>query len=54
MDRRHAAALALLGWYLMTPPVRVEGEKRTMLVDRPFSDWTASFDTAEACAGFDP
>jgi hypothetical protein len=41
--RRHAAALALVAWYLMMPP-----NKR---VDAPLSAWTVSrsYDSAEAC-----
>ena len=52
MNFRHAAALALVGWYLMVPPVR-NGEIRNV----PLPDWGHfdSFDTAKECrdAGYD-
>jgi hypothetical protein len=43
MNPRHAAALAIVGWYLMIPP-----NKRD---DAPLSEWTVSrsYDSAEAC-----
>ena len=43
MNLRHAAALALVGWYLMVPP-----SKRN---DAPLSEWTVSlsYASAEAC-----
>lgn len=45
MTARHAAALALLGWYLMTPPAPG---------DHPLTEWnhTKSFDSASACDTF--
>jgi hypothetical protein len=44
MNRRHAAALALVGWYLMMPPE--SGDKGA-----PLSKWEIvnSFDDAENC-----
>jgi hypothetical protein len=49
MKLRHAAALALTGWYLMVPPYDLEKG----LVDdaAPLSKWTidGSFDSAEQC-----
>jgi hypothetical protein len=47
---RHAAALALAGWYLLMPPFTSEG---TSPVDRaaPYSNWLqiASYATAAEC-----
>ena len=42
MNSRHAAALALLGWYLFTPPPGAEA---------PIAEWNhvGSFDTAREC-----
>jgi len=50
MPPRHAAALALLGWYLMTPPIVSTSPFRIDL-DAPLSRWDIqeSFDTAEDC-----
>jgi hypothetical protein len=43
MKARHAAALALVGWYLMVPPNKNE--------DTPLSEWIVrrTYDSAEAC-----
>jgi hypothetical protein len=43
MKLRHAAALALVGWYLMVPPSTDEGA--------PLGHWkvAASYDSASAC-----
>ncbi len=54
MNPRHAAALALVGWYLMLPPVvPVEGPPRTIhwSEDAPLNQWkiAQSFDTAAEC-----
>jgi hypothetical protein len=51
MKPRHAAALALVGWYLMIPPInRTTGQAETFA---PLSSglWTMveAYDTAEAC-----
>jgi hypothetical protein len=48
MNSHHAAALALVGWYLILPPY-VKGEG--VHISAPFSEWeiVASFDTAEEC-----
>ena len=48
MKGRDAAALALVGWYLMYPPVTSGGKS---LAIAPLSDWRsrASFDTAQDC-----
>jgi hypothetical protein len=44
MKLRHATALALVGWYLMTPPPDN--------LKAPISAWeiSASYDTAEQCS----
>ena len=59
MKPRHAAALVLVGWYLMMPPlVRVPPDPRDPSRDSavPDSDaplgkwfWSGSFDSADAC-----
>jgi hypothetical protein len=43
----HAAALALVGWYLMVPPV----DKDNVLLNAPISQWVEDsvYDTADAC-----
>ncbi len=50
---RHAAALALTGWYLMVPPMPYDHQTHEMDVDlsTPVSEWTllGSFDTANDC-----
>ena len=55
MNLRHAAALALLGWYLMIPPVVSDGHGGYIaLIDSPLSKWAAnrSFDHADECDSF--
>ena len=48
MRPRHAAALALAGWYLMVPPISHKGE---FLDNAPLSEWTLldSTDSAADC-----
>ncbi|MGC2441973.1 hypothetical protein [Candidatus Binatus sp.] len=48
MNLRHAAALALVGWYLMMPPVTPDGRVQK---SAPLSTWeiTSSYDTADDC-----
>src|SRR3979490_3004768 len=48
MKPRHAAALVLVGWYLMTPPVRPDG---SVNVAAPLSKWKTSntYDAADEC-----
>ena len=48
MKLRHAAALALVGWYLMAPSLGRDGMP---LTGSPLGDWSIveSFDTAESC-----
>jgi hypothetical protein len=43
MKPRHAAALALVGWYLMAPPNKND--------DTPLSEWKVrrTYESAEAC-----
>jgi hypothetical protein len=47
---RHAAALALVGWYLMVPPL-VEPDKRAVDHQAPLGAWLMmkSFDSASGC-----
>ena len=47
MKLRHAAALALVGWYLMLPPL----DHGVPIVKAPYSEWDnwQGFDTADAC-----
>jgi hypothetical protein len=53
MKLHHAAALALVGWYLMVPPPAYKDGKPLVGVnlDAPLSEWTISraFDSAAAC-----
>ena len=52
MNPRHAAALALVGWYLMAPPPFPHAKSPFALDDtRPLAQWKLinSFDTAAAC-----
>jgi hypothetical protein len=50
MKPRHAAALALLGWYLMAPPVNPKLPEG-IDAEAPLSHWSimGSFDTASEC-----
>ncbi len=47
MKLRHAAALALVGWYLMMPPLK----GKSVVADAPLSAWKIvdRFDTAADC-----
>jgi len=47
MNPRHAAALALVGWYLMVPIMNQYGK----IQDAPLAEWAHvdSFDTATEC-----
>lgn len=47
MNPRHAAALALVGWYLMMPP----HTETKVLFNAPLKDWVSqgAFDSAEEC-----
>ena|ERR1700733_11703725 len=47
MNLRHAAALALVGWYLMLPPLK----EKSVVADAPLSEWkmVEGFDTAHDC-----
>ena len=51
MTLRHAAALALVGWYLMSPPFDASLKKPDL--DAPLAKWSqiGSFDTAQECNG---
>jgi len=46
MKLRHAAALALVGWYLMLLPAHGEGPQ---IFDLPWSTEVRSFDSAKEC-----
>jgi hypothetical protein len=50
MNLRHAAVLAVMGWYLMVPPHSVWPRNR-LDFSAPISQWTIiqSFETATAC-----
>jgi hypothetical protein len=45
---RHAAALAVIGWYLLTPPLDQDGKVDWLA---PYSQWKhlVSYDSAERC-----
>jgi hypothetical protein len=47
MNIRHAAALALVGWYLMLPPLR----DKAVHTEAPLAQWQnyGNFDTAVEC-----
>jgi hypothetical protein len=57
MNTRHAAALALMGWYLMVPPVHQErsGEPLHLDSNAPISRWEvdelapSGYDTVAKC-----
>jgi hypothetical protein len=57
MNLRHAAALALVGWYLMVPPTANEvlglsdPAEDLVALRAPLSEWflSHSFDTAQEC-----
>ncbi|HEY6418785.1 MAG TPA: hypothetical protein VIX59_07275 [Candidatus Binataceae bacterium] len=50
MKLRHAAAFALVGWYLMLPPA-AKWMAQLLETGKPLSEWDAqeSFDTAQEC-----
>ena len=50
MNVRHAAALALAGWYLLVPPRESENSAK-LRYDVPLGEWVYvnSFDTAKEC-----
>ena len=51
MKLRHATALALVGWYLMVPPMNSWPGLPWIDRDAPLSRWTTSamFDSAKDC-----
>jgi hypothetical protein len=51
MNPRHAATLALVGWYLMMPVCYGSRDTLTLREDLPLSKWTVwqSFDSADGC-----
>jgi hypothetical protein len=54
INLRHAAALALVGWYLLAPPMTGEPGKGKVhaFLDTPISQWTqyGGFDSAAECS----
>ena len=52
MNLRHAVALALVGWYLMVPPIVIEGETAKVDGSVPLSQWDRGnrvYQTESAC-----
>ena len=51
MKIRHAAALTLVGWYLMLPPAYVHHRMLAFRENAPFTRWTRGgrFDNEAAC-----
>jgi hypothetical protein len=51
MNSRHAAALALVGWYLMVPPLTPGGGPHEVLFHAPLSKWEVGedIDTKAEC-----
>jgi hypothetical protein len=52
MKLRHAAALALVGWYLMTPPITGDMKEVWINYKAPLDEWTIigeRFDSKEGC-----
>ena len=51
MSTRHAAALALVGWYLMTPPGPDTGQGKLVDINAALSKWTIGhvYDKAADC-----
>ena len=53
MKFHHAVALALVGWYLMVPPLVSDPKRPQAVIDgtAPLSDWVVQevFDTAKEC-----
>jgi hypothetical protein len=59
MNPRHAAALALVGWYLMVPPMTGSADRDRVVrhpiveMTAPLSEWETegSYDSAKECRG---
>ena len=52
MNLRHAAALALVGWYLLMPPILIDGDKAKVDGSVPLSKWDRGdrvYETESAC-----
>jgi hypothetical protein len=51
MKARHAAALALIGWYLMVPLQTIRNQRWAIDRDAPLSKWeiNGSFDSVKEC-----
>ena len=55
MNLRRAAALALVGWYLMVPPIYDTPDGDVMIgLGKPLHDWVISrtYDSAQECNAF--
>ncbi len=52
MNPRRAAALVLVGWYLMVPPL--SHDRTAFITDAPLSHWRVekAFDTAQDCENY--
>jgi len=51
MNLRHAAALAIVGWYLMVPPTTSSENWERVTPRPPLGQWTTrdAYDSADAC-----
>ena len=51
MNLRHAAALTLVGWYLLSPPIVMEGDKAKVNSSVPLSKWHIArvYETKSVC-----
>ena len=51
MKSRHAAALALVGWYLIVAPIEHTGPFTRVDIKAPMKEWDmqATFDIKESC-----
>ena len=51
MKPRHAAAFALVGWYLMVAPIEKTGPFTAVKTKAPLKEWDtqATFDDKQAC-----
>jgi len=54
MKLRRAAALALVGWYLMVPPMTLVSGRPAALTEAPLGRWntSASFGNSKACVRY--
>ena len=58
MNPRHAVALALVGWYLISPPLRLDAVGQAVGIDQnaPLPQWFSwkEFSTREGCEAGKP